>query len=168
MPAKVARVQEPRATYGVATSAAGPRPARALLDVNVLIALLDADHVHHARASHWLSENIASGWASCAITQNGCVRILSQPAYPNALPAAQVAARLSAATQTPHHRWVPADVSLLDAPLFDAGQLLGHRQVTDAWLLGLAVAHDLRFVSFDGALPWRAVPGALPRHSVLL
>jgi len=51
---------------------------RALLDVNVLLALLDSDHVDHARASDWLDQEITAGWASCAITENGFVRILSQ------------------------------------------------------------------------------------------
>ena len=59
---------------------------RALLDVNVLIALLDADHSLHARATHWFETHARRGWASCPITQNGCVRIMSHPGYPNALP----------------------------------------------------------------------------------
>ena len=61
---------------------------RALLDVNVLIALLDAAHMHHARATQWLQQEIAHGWASCPLTQNGCLRIMAQPAYPQALPLA--------------------------------------------------------------------------------
>ena len=52
---------------------------RALLDVNVLIALLDAGHASHSAALRWFSANAAAGWASCPITQNGCVRILSHP-----------------------------------------------------------------------------------------
>ena len=56
---------------------------RALLDVNVLVALLDENHTHNAAAETWLAGNIHHGWASCPLTQNGCVRILSQPAYPN-------------------------------------------------------------------------------------
>lgn len=59
---------------------------RGLLDVNVLIALLDADHALHARAVDWFARHGAAGWASCPITQNGCVRIMSHPGYPNALP----------------------------------------------------------------------------------
>jgi len=147
---------------------ASARPRRALLDVNVLIALLDADHLHHDRARAWLAEHIAAGWASCAVTQNGCVRIMSQPAYPNALPLAQVAQRLRQATQTPHHLFVGDAVSLLDSARFDTSRLIGHRQVTDAWLLGLAVAHDLRFVSFDTALAPHAVRGATAAHHVVL
>ena len=57
---------------------------RSLLDVNVLIALLDADHISHTAATAWLSEHGRRGWASCPITQNGCVRIMSHPGYPNA------------------------------------------------------------------------------------
>jgi uncharacterized protein len=142
--------------------------SQALLDVNVLIALLDVDHVHHARAAAWLNENIAAGWASCPITQNGCVRIMSQPGYPNALPAARVAERLREAVGTPHHLFIPEDLSLLDAARFDTEQLLGHRQVTDAYLLGLAVAHGLRLVTFDGSMATRVVRGAEPTSVVVL
>jgi uncharacterized protein len=144
--------REPRGRYADAPAA--------LLDVNVLIALLDASHVHHARATSWLGENISAGWASCALTQNGCVRIMSQPSYPNALPSARVAERLREATQTEHHRFVADDLSLLDERHFDLDQLLGHRQVTDAYLFGLAAAHGLRFVTFDAAVPKRVVRAA--------
>ncbi len=166
--------REPRARYGAAAEKAAARAAlqtaapRALLDVNVLIALLDADHLHHRRASAWLTDNIASGWASCAVTQNGCVRIMSQPGYPNPLPAARVAERLREATLTAHHQFVPGEPSLLDTEHFDTEQLLGHRQVTDAWLLGLAVAHRLRFVTFDANMPLRVVRGAKAGHVVAL
>ena len=166
-------VSEPHAKYLVkpqlATKlSAKPEQRCALLDVNVLIALLDADHLHHKRAAAWLAANIKSGWASCAITQNGCVRIMSQPGYPNALPAAGVAQRLREATEAEHHRFVPGDVSLLDPQHFDADQLLGHRQVTDAYLLGLAVWHGLRFVTFDVNMPMRVVRGANLAHLVVL
>jgi hypothetical protein len=59
-------------------------------DINVLVALLDLDHVHHARARSWLQREASSGWASCPLTQNGCVRIMAQPKYPNPLPPAEV------------------------------------------------------------------------------
>lgn len=136
------------------------RPRPALLDVNVLLALLDTDHIHHRHATAWLRDNIGAAWASCAITQNGCVRILCQPGYANPLPLAQAAARLRMAARTEHHRFVPQSVSLLDEQRFDTGRLLGHRQLTDIYLLGLAVAHDLRLATFDKALPLQAVRGA--------
>ena len=157
--------REPNAAY-LAESSRRTVPPRALLDVNVLIALLDADHLHHRRASDWLADNLAAGWASCAITQNGCIRIMSQPAYPNALPTARVAERLRAAASTAHHRFIGETPSLLDVERFDTERLLGHRAVTDAYLLGLAVQNNLRLVTFDGAIAVQAVRGATPQHIV--
>ena len=137
---------------------------RALLDVNVLIALLDGSHLHHARASQWLAGEIEHGWASCPLTQNGCLRIMAQPAYPQALPLAAVAQRLGQAAATPAHLFIADDYSLLDADSLHWPQLLGHRQVTDAYLLGLAVRHGCRFVSFDARVNLAAAPGAKAEH----
>ncbi|WP_029918816.1 TA system VapC family ribonuclease toxin [Nevskia soli] len=141
---------------------------RALLDVNVLIALLDADHIHHNAATDWLAGNIDRGWASCPITQNGCVRILAQPRYPNPLPAAQVAERLATAAATPHHEFWADSVSLLNPAIIDRSRLLNAKQVTDAYLLALAVAHDGRFVTFDRAISLATVMGAQARHLIAL
>ena len=137
---------------------------RALLDVNVLIAWLDAAHIHHQRASQWLEQSLHHGWASCPLTQNGCLRIMAQPAYPQALPLAAVAQRLGQAAATPAHLFIADDYSLLDADSLHWPQLLGHRQVTDAYLLGLAVRHGCRFVSFDARVNLAAVPGAKAEH----
>lgn len=141
---------------------------RALLDVNVLIALLDAAHIHHQRASQWLEQSLHHGWASCPLTQNGCLRIMAQPAYPQALPLAAVAQRLGQAAATPAHLFIADDYSLLDADSLHWPQLLGHRQVTDAYLLGLAVRHGCRFVSFDARVNLAAVPGAKAEHLWML
>lgn len=137
---------------------------RALLDINVLIALLDAAHIHHQRASQWLEQSLHHGWASCPLTQNGCLRIMAQPAYPQALPLAAVAQRLGQAAATPAHLFIADDYSLLDADSLHWPQLLGHRQVTDAYLLGLAVRHGCRFVSFDARVNLAAAPGAKAEH----
>jgi toxin-antitoxin system PIN domain toxin len=137
---------------------------RALLDVNVLIALLDSDHVHHRPATRWLEANLKHGWASCPITQNGCVRILSQPKYPNPLPAAQVAERLAEAISTQHHEFWPDSVSLLDNAAIKRSMLLNPRHVTDVYLLSLAVVRHGRFVTFDRSVPLAAVVGARPTH----
>ena len=133
---------------------------RALLDINVLIALLDADHPHHAWSARWLKANIKHGWASCPLTQNGCIRIMSQPGYPNAVPAAVVIERLREATAHSAHRFWPDDTSMLDAKAIDETQVHGPRQVTDVYLLALAVKHGGRFVTFDGAIARAAVRGA--------
>ena len=141
---------------------------RALLDVNVLIALLDMDHVHHTVAATWLLANIDSGWASCPLTQNGCIRIMAQPSYPNALPPAQVAQRLGEAAATVHHTFWADDLSLLEAGVVRWDSVLGSRQVTDVYLLALAVHNRGRFVTFDRAVPHRAVRGAEAEHLVVL
>lgn len=139
---------------------------RALLDVNVLIALLDRSHVHHAAAMRWLGDQIEDGWASCPVTQNGCIRIMSHPGYTNARSPAQIAERLREATQTPLHTFWPDDVTLLDEGLFDWNQLLNSRQLTDSYLLALAVRNGGVFVTFDHAMSVRGVRGASPEHLV--
>lgn len=142
--------------------------SRALLDVNVLLALLDSDHVDHERAGEWLDAELETGWASCPITENGFVRILSQPRYPSPVTPAQAVELLSAARETPHHAFWPCDVTVLDAQVVDRSRLHGSRQVTDAYLLALAVAHDGRFVTFDRSLSLTAVHGATEEHLTVL
>lgn len=141
---------------------------RALLDVNVLIALLDASHASHPAAMYWFAQHGATGWASCPITQNGCVRVMSSAGYPNARPAAVVAGRLGEATAHPAHVFWPDDVSLLDPVRFDLSRLHGARTLTDAYLLSLAMRHGGRLVTFDRAIPVSAVVGATPAHVVVL
>ncbi|MEX2527294.1 MAG: TA system VapC family ribonuclease toxin [Gemmatimonadota bacterium] len=138
----------------------------ALLDVNVLIALLDGAHVHHQAAMSWLGGRLEGGWASCPLTQNGCIRIMSHPSYPNPRSPAQVAQRLREATQTPLHHFWPDDVSLLDEQRFDWEKLLHSRQLTDAYLMALVVEHDGVFVTFDHGIPVGGVMRARPDQLV--
>ena len=130
---------------------------RALLDVNVLIALLDENHANHGVVSDWFVSHVEQGWASCPLTQNGCVRILSQPAYPNPLDTAEAVERLRAAVSTPYHQFVADDISLLDNAAVDGGSLLGPRQIADVYLLALAVAHGCLFVTLDKRVPLATV-----------
>ena len=141
---------------------------RALLDVNVLIALLDPDHAMHVRATDWLAGNVRAGWASCPITQNGCIRIMSHPSYPNPVPVGAIAERLTEAVATAHHQFWADDISFLDAGIADRTRIHGPRQVTDVYLLALAVRHRGRFVSFDANVPLAAVGGAEGKHLVAL
>lgn len=141
---------------------------RALLDVNVLIALLDTDHVAHATAIRWFENNARHGWASCPITQNGCVRVMCHPAYPNAPSPQVVIERLATATASDAHEFWPDDVSLLDGAVVDASRVHGPRQITDLYLLALAVWHDGRLVTFDAGIPRAAVKGATSRHLLQL
>ena len=133
---------------------------RALLDVNVLLALFDRSHEFHARARDWLDGHIHHGWASCAITQNGFVRIVSQPRYPGNIGVADAITRIARATETPHHQFWPCDTSLCDDQRVRRDRITGHRQVTDAYLLSLAVARKGRFVTLDRKISLASVPGA--------
>ena len=139
-----------------------------MLDVNVLIALLDAGHVHHRLASAWLASEIDTGWASCPITQNGCVRIMAQPAYPGALPVGQVAARLKEASLDVSHQFWPADLNLFEEQVINWPSILGHRQLTDAYLLALAVKNNGRFVTFDCRISIDTVFGAVSDQLVVI
>lgn len=141
---------------------------RALLDVNVLIALLDADHTLHARAIAWFADEGAKGWASCPITQNGCVRIMSHPGYPNALPTRAVMERLSEAIGGDRHEFWPDDLSLLDPAVADVSRIHGPRQLTDLYLLALAVRHDSRLVTFDASIATDAINTAGKKHLLVL
>ncbi|MFI5310086.1 MAG: TA system VapC family ribonuclease toxin [Gemmatimonadales bacterium] len=141
---------------------------RGLLDVNVLIALLDRDHTSHREAVAWFGGHGAGGWASCPITQNGCVRIMSHPGYPNAHSVAEIVERLRAATAHDAHEFWPDSESLLDRRLIDPTRVHGPRQLTDVYLLALAVRHGGRLVTFDATIAMGAVHGAKPQHLVRL
>ena len=141
---------------------------RSLLDVNVLIALLDADHSLHLSAIQWFEGAGKSGWNSCPITQNGCVRIMSHPHYPNAFPVSVLVERLSRACSSKFHDFWPDDVSILNDGTVDAKRVHGPRQLTDIYLLALAVRHDGRFVTFDGSVALDAVHGARKQHLLTL
>jgi uncharacterized protein len=141
---------------------------RALLDVNVLVALLDGGHLHHRAATDWLARHADAGWASCPLTQNGCLRILALPSYPNPQPTALVAQRLAAAAAERRHTFWPDSLSLLDAGRLRWDRVLSSRQITDAYLLALAVAGGGRLVSFDRGISIDAVPGAQKKHLLTL
>lgn len=139
----------------------------ALLDVNFLIALFDPDHIHHEAAHTWFSPNRASGWATCPLTENGVVRILSNPAYsPTAARPAEIARRLAAFRDSGDHSFWPDDVSLCDPRVFDL--TVGHRQLTDVYLLALAVRRAGRLATFDRSIPAKAVRGVRAGHLVVV
>ena len=141
---------------------------RALLDINVLPALLDRDHVLHEQGRRWFEQEVHHGWASCAVTQNGFIRILSQPGYPNPVSTGKAMALLAAATSTAHHEYWPSDVSILDKTTFDPARIHGPRQLTDVYLLGLAAHRGGRLVTFDQTIALAAVRTASPRNLVVL
>ena len=141
----------------------------ALLDVNVLVALHDPSHPNHEDAHRWFARNRKRGWATCPVTVNGCVRVLSNPAYPTVAAApAEVASRLRVLCADPGHEFWSDSVSLLDEALFRLPAITGHRQITDLYLLGLAVRHGGKLATFDRSIPLKAVAGAGPAHLELI
>jgi len=133
----------------------------ALLDVNVLVALFDPDHVHHEAAHRWFGGNRQDGWATCPITENGLVRILSNPAY-NASPETRgaVVRRLGEFCASGGHLFWPDEISLLDPRLFRWSAPVAHQMLTDIYLLGLARSKTGRLATFDRGIPAAAVVGA--------
>jgi len=134
--------------------------SRSLLDINVLLALLDSDHIDHERAHQWLGRDGTDGWSSCPITENGFVRIISQPRYPSPIPAAEAIGLLARARVAGDHEFWPCDISLLDSAVVDPARVLGPRRVTDTYLLALAKANGGRFATFDRSVDLASVPGA--------
>ena len=130
-----------------------------LLDVNVLISLLDANHAHHAAVTGWLGQN-EDPWASCPITQNGYLRIVTQESYANTISIQEAIRILSQAVSTPGHEFLSDDISLLDKLLFSHQHIQGHKRLTDIYLLALSVSHGARFVTLDRGVPLDTVPQA--------
>jgi toxin-antitoxin system PIN domain toxin len=130
-----------------------------LLDANVLIALGDAGHQHESAAIRFF-ENVAvpSGWATCPLTENAFLRILSQPSYPRHVGSPAEARRiLDRLLAAPGHQFLPDDLSLMDIRRFPI--LPPSRHLTDLYLLGLAVKHGGRFATFDAGLDPSLIPG---------
>jgi toxin-antitoxin system PIN domain toxin len=140
----------------------------ALLDVNVLVALLDGDHLHHDAAHDWFADARAHGWATTPISENGAIRILSNPAYhAAALTATAMRAHLTRVCAVDGHRFWPSDVSLLDDVLTPHAAVT-HRQLTDVYLLALAVKHEGCLATFDASIPLSIVKGATRKHLLTL
>jgi toxin-antitoxin system PIN domain toxin len=138
---------------------------KALLDVNVLVALFDPMHVHHEAAHEWFARNRAQGWATCPLTENGFVRVVSNPRYPGrGTNLRDAIARLIEIRQSADHVFWQDTVSLCEGSSFQPAYIQGHRQLTDVYLLGLAVAHQGRLVTFDRVIPLKAVIGAKPQN----
>ena len=124
--------------------------ATALLDVNVLIALLDPQHVHHELCHGWFASRSDAPWASCAITQNAVLRILGNPRYPNSPgPPASVVPHLDSLVGHPNHQFWESNPSLLCQPFIERSALVDHAQITDLYLLALAKHHCGTLATLD-------------------
>ena len=130
-----------------------------LLDVSVLISLLDANHEYHPAVMGWWNQN-KDPWASCPITQNGYLRIVTQQKYANTISASEAIQRLSQAVSAAAHEFLPDDISLLNKQLVAHQHIHGPKHMTDIYLLALSVAHGARFVTLDAGIPQAAVQQA--------
>jgi toxin-antitoxin system PIN domain toxin len=132
---------------------------KALLDINVLLALAWPNHQHHSQAHAWFAGNASQGWATCALTQLGFIRLSSNPAFSvNAVSPREAAALLTAWTRHAGHQFLaspPADSPSIYAAVF------GHQQVNDAWLVEVARQNDGTLVTLDTRIAAHATKGGL-------
>jgi uncharacterized protein len=124
-----------------------------LLDVNALIALIWEDHQFHDTMAAWFGRHAKRGWATCAITQSGFIRVMNQPAL--AKPGRTVAELAEVLKQNlahPAHRLLPLDFDFADVLACCRGGVVGHRQVTDAYLLTAAIRAGMKLLTFDSGV----------------
>jgi toxin-antitoxin system PIN domain toxin len=141
---------------------------RFLLDINVLIALIDPAHVQHDHAHEWFAASGKKAWATCPLTENGLLRIVGHARYPNSAGTPAAVAELMASLRAlPGHEFWPDEVSVLDQERVDRSRLLDSAQVTDSYLLALAVARGGQLATFDQRLVTDAViHGAKALHLI--
>ena len=131
-----------------------------LLDVNVLIALIDKDHIAHEVAHSWFASTGRNDWATCATTENGLLRIIGNPNYQSSPGSpARVLPALRELRSLPGHSFWAEDASLTDQSLVDGEKLLSASRVTDTYLLALAAAKGGQLATFDRRLVPDAVRG---------
>ena len=142
---------------------------RALLDVNVWVALFDDAHQFSARANAFI-ETPGVQIATCPLVENGVIRVLSLPSYgrKGGLAIQRVRVQLRNACGVLDHQFWPDDISLRDDTLVDFNRVQGHNQITDLYLLALAVHRGGCLASFDQAIALSSVPSAQVRHLRLL
>ena len=123
-----------------------------LLDVNALIALIWEGHERHLQMVSWFRRHGRAGWATCALTQSGFVRVLSQPALATGASIAELSEALKRNVAHPGHHFVPLDFDFVEVMTHCTGGVVGHRQVTDAYLLTAAIRNRMRLLTLDRGL----------------
>ena len=125
-----------------------------LLDVNVLISLCDANHVFHDIAWSWFDRKRKSGWATCPITENGLVRIITNPSYPNRLESLEEAiSLLKKLIKVEGHQFIADSVSVSNSDIFQDFKHANTKNLTDIYLIGLSRIHKVSFATFDRKIP---------------
>jgi len=140
-----------------------------LLDVNVLVALAWPNHIHHGMAVQWFLGARGDGWATSPASQSGFVRVSSNRAIiPEAKPPGAAVALLRRLTDADDHVFWPDDISLCRSPHVSVERIVGHRQVTDAHFVALALRHHGRLATFDRGLEDVIPPGVTPDHVLVI
>jgi uncharacterized protein len=141
----------------------------ALLDVNVLIALFDPAHVYHEAAHTWFEVSRKYRWATCPLTENAFVRVLSNPAYPGqATTVEDAVSRLRTFCSEREHVFWPDSVSIRERGRLRWNHVQGHRQLTDVYLLALALSNQGRLATFGSTISLRAIEGAKEQNLELI
>ena len=140
-----------------------------LLDTNVLVALLWPSHGQHEQAVRWFARRRAKGWATCPLTESGFVRIVSNPAFSrDAVTPREAAGVLAANTAATDHTFWHMDQPFTEGAAFAGVRLVGHQQVTDAYLLGLALQREGMLATLDRQITQLTKPNSPERAAVEL
>lgn len=138
------------------------------MDVNTLVALWWPTHQAHDQVLHWFARNAKAGWATCPFTESATIRLFSNPAFsPDALTVEEAIAAVSTNLKHAAHQFWPDDLSFIEAVAPFRGQIVGHQQVTDAYLLGLAIRRRGKFVTLDQAIG-ALLPAGAPERSTIV
>lgn len=133
-----------------------------LLDVNLVVALSWPGHQFHETVQRWFAHHAPKGWATCPIVEAGFVRIVSNPAFsPRAVSPSEAVSALRGTVNHPAHQFWPDSIAFADAVRFLRGPLTGHRQITDAYLVGLAIHKKGKLATLDRGMLQIAPPGAV-------
>ncbi|MGA7342110.1 MAG: TA system VapC family ribonuclease toxin [Terracidiphilus sp.] len=139
-----------------------------LLDTNVLIALADQRHDHHQIARGWFASSGKDNWAICPLTESGFLRVTTNPAFrPGPRTLEHAVTILQALKGLPGYSYWKIDETWITLTAPFAARISGHQQVTDAYLLGLAIREDSVLVTFDKGVVYLAGV-AYSQHVLLL
>ena len=137
--------------------------------MNVLVALFDPDHIHHELAHDWFTDHRSGGWATCAMTENGFVRVLSSPRYSATIRRPlDLVDSLRAFCGSGHHVFWTDAVSIRDKTLFNPSLVRGPGQITDVYLLGLSRKMGGSLTTFDRTIPLAGVVGAVRENLTII
>lgn len=140
-----------------------------LLDTNLLVALLWPAHEQHELALKWFTRHRAQGWVTCPLTEAGFVRIVSNPAFSrDAVQPREAVQVLMANTAAKDHLFWPDDLAVAEAVAFAEVRLMVHQQVTDAYLLGLALHHGGALATLDEHITALVDPKSAARKAVVV